>query len=95
MPEGVEEGILKGMYLLREAEGDGPRVQLFGSGTILREVEAAAGLLREDFGVAADVWSVTSFSQLQREGAEANRWSLLHPNEERRAPFVETSLDGH
>jgi pyruvate dehydrogenase E1 component len=95
MPEGVEEGILKGMYLLRQAEGDGPRVQLFGSGTILREVEAAADLLREDFGVAADVWSVTSFSQLQREGAEADRWSLLHPNEERRVPFVETSLDGH
>jgi len=69
MPEGAEEGIRKGMYLLREGKPKtrkAPRVQLLGSGTILREVEAAAELLREDFGVAADVWSVTSFNELRR-----------------------------
>jgi pyruvate dehydrogenase E1 component len=92
MPEGAEAGILRGMYLLREAEGEGPRVQLLGCGAILREVLAAADLLREDFGVAGDVWSVTSFTELQRDGVEAERWSLLHPSVPRRASFVETCL---
>jgi pyruvate dehydrogenase E1 component len=93
MPEGVEEGILRGMYLLREGgEGEGPRVQLLGSGTILREVEAAAELLREDFGVTADIWSATSFTELRREGMDAERWNRLHPLEERRVPFVERLL---
>jgi pyruvate dehydrogenase E1 component len=77
------------MYLLREDGGRGPRVQLLGGGSILREVLAAADLLREDFGVAADVWSVTSFSELHREGVEAERWSLLHPHEPRRTSYVE------
>ena len=94
MPEGAEEGILRGMYLLREGEGDGPRVQLMGSGTILREVIAGGDLLREDFGVSADVWSVTSFTELQRDGMAADRWSRLHPTEEPRAPFVEQCLAG-
>jgi pyruvate dehydrogenase E1 component len=94
MPEGAEEGILKGMYLLREADGDGPRVQLMGSGTILREVLAGADLLREDFGVGADVWSVTSFTELQRDGNAAERWSRLHPAEEPRASYVEQCLTG-
>ncbi len=93
MPDGVEEGILRGMYLLREGgEADGPRVQLLGSGTILREVEAAAELLREDFGVTADIWSATSFTELRREGMDAERWSRLHPLEERRVPYVEQLL---
>jgi pyruvate dehydrogenase E1 component len=92
MPEGAADGILRGMYLLREGEGAGPRVQLFGSGAILREVLAAADLLREDFRVAADVWSVTSFTELQRDGVEAERWSLLHPGVPRRASYVETCL---
>jgi pyruvate dehydrogenase E1 component len=91
MPEGAEEGILRGMYLLRGA--DDAKVQLLGSGTILREVEAAAELLRDDFGVAADVWSVPSFTELRRDGMEVDRWNMLHPGEERRS-FVETSLDG-
>ncbi len=79
MPAGAEEGILRGMYRLREGSGSGPRVQLLGSGTILREVLAAAGLLESDFGVAADVWSVTSFTELRRDGIEAERWNMLHP----------------
>jgi pyruvate dehydrogenase E1 component len=94
MPEGAEEGILRGMYLLREGEGDGPRVQLLGSGTILREVLAGADLLRDDFGVSADVWSVTSFTELHRDGIEADRWNRLHPTEEPRASYVETCLTG-
>ena len=80
MPEGVEEGILRGMYLLREGAGDGPRVQLLGSGAILREVIAGAELLESDFGVASDVWSVTSFTELRREGLEVERWNRLHPH---------------
>ena len=86
MPEGAEEGILRGMYLLRESKADGPRVQLLGSGTILREVLAAAELLEADFGVAADVWSVTSFTELARDGIEAERWNRLHPTEDARRP---------
>ncbi|MBL0142480.1 MAG: pyruvate dehydrogenase (acetyl-transferring), homodimeric type [Betaproteobacteria bacterium] len=96
MPEGVREGILKGMYLLREGGAKGkerpPRVQLLGSGTILREVLAAADLLEGDFGVAADVWSVTSFTELCREGTDAERWSMLHPEQPRRASYLETCL---
>jgi pyruvate dehydrogenase E1 component len=79
MPKGAEEGILRGMYLLRPGTGDGPRVQLLGSGTILPEVVAAADLLAEDFGVSADVWSVTSFTELRRDGIDVERWNMLHP----------------
>jgi pyruvate dehydrogenase E1 component len=86
--EGDEDGILKGMYLLHEGEGDGPRVQLMGSGSILREVEAAARLLQDDYGVVADVWSVTSFTELRREGMEIERWNRLHPTEEPRVAYV-------
>jgi pyruvate dehydrogenase E1 component len=94
LAEGSAEGILRGMYLFREGEGSGPRVQLLGGGSILREVLAAADLLREDFGVAADVWSVTSFSELHRDGVEAERWSLLHPGEPRRTSYVEQCFAG-
>src|SRR5437764_4014042 len=75
MPDGAQEGILRGMYLLRESSADGPRVQLLGSGTILNEVLAAASLLEEEFGVAADVWSVTSFTELRRDGLGGERWN--------------------
>ena len=92
MPDGSEEGILRGMYLLRESEADGPRVQLLGSGTILIEVLAAASLLEEEFGVAADVWSVTSFTELRREGIAVERWNLLHPTAEPRRPYVAAQL---
>jgi pyruvate dehydrogenase E1 component len=93
MPEGAPEGILRGMYLLRPAEKDGPRVQLLGSGTILNEVRAAAELLESDFGVAADVWSVTSFTELRRDGIEAERWNMLHPLEPPRRAYVTDCLE--
>jgi pyruvate dehydrogenase E1 component len=92
MPEDAEEGILRGMYRLRE--GKDAKIQLLGSGTILREVIAAADLLREDFGVEADVFSVTSFTELRRDGIEAERWNTLHPGEDERVPYVESALDG-
>src|SRR6188768_969876 len=92
MPEGAEEGILRGMYLLQPASGDGPRVQLMGSGVILREVLAGAELLEKDFGVSADVWSVPSFTELRREGMELERWNTLHPGEEPKKTWLETSL---
>jgi len=97
MPEGAEEGIRKGMYLLREGKPKTkktPRVQLLGSGTILREVEAAADLLREDFGVAADVWSVTSFNELRREGLRMDRDDMLNPEKDRAPNWVEKCLEG-
>ena len=94
MPEGAEDGILRGMYRLREGSGsDGtPRAQLLGSGTILREVLAAAELLESDWGVSADVWSVTSFNELRRDGLEVDRWNMLHPIEEPRSAFVSECL---
>jgi len=96
MPAGAEEGIVKGVYLLQEgAKGKGPRVQLMGSGTILREVMAAADLLRDDFKVNADIWSATSFNELRRDGMSAERWSLLHPSKPRRKSYLETALEGH
>jgi pyruvate dehydrogenase E1 component len=96
LPKGVEEGILRGLYLLRSGgKAKGPRVQLLGSGAILREVEAAAELLRNDFGVTADVWSATSFTELRRDGLAAERWNMLHPLEAARTSFVEASLRGH
>ncbi len=93
MPDGAQDGILRGMYLLQEGTGDGPRVQLLGSGTILREVMFAAELLTE-FGVAADVWSVTSFTELRRDGIEVERWNMLHPMSDRRLPYVSQCLAG-
>src|SRR5919202_792297 len=97
MPEGVEADILKGLYLFRGGEAPkkkAPRVQLLGSGTILREVIAAADLLAEDFGVAADVWSAPSFTELRREAVEVERWNLLHPTEPARRSHVEECLGG-
>jgi pyruvate dehydrogenase E1 component len=96
MPEGARDGILKGMYLLDEgkASSKAPRVQLLGSGTILREVIAAARLLQEDYGVAADVWSCPSFTQLRREGMEVDRWNLLNPDAPSRKSYVEQCLEG-
>jgi pyruvate dehydrogenase E1 component len=91
MPEGAEEGILRGLHRIRA--GDGARVQLLGSGTILREVLAGADLLRDDFGIEADVFSVTSFTELRRDGIAAERWNRLHPGAEPRRSFVGQSLD--
>jgi pyruvate dehydrogenase E1 component len=94
MPEGVEKGILKGMYLLREGavKKKAPRVQLLGSGTILREVIAGADLLEKEFGIVADIWSVTSFNQLRRDGIETQRWNMLHPEGEPRLSHLESCL---
>jgi pyruvate dehydrogenase E1 component len=90
MPAGVEDGILRGMYLLDVNESPGKiRVQLMGSGTILREVIAAAELLMDDFGIPADVWSVTSFNELRRDALEVERWNHLHPDEPQRKTYVE------
>jgi pyruvate dehydrogenase E1 component len=97
MPDGVEEGIVRGMYLLRSHPGGSARqrLQLMGSGAILREVVAAADLLEQDFGVMADVWSVTSFTELRREALDAERWSMLHPAEPARVPYVTAQLAAH
>src|SRR5262249_22030408 len=105
LPEGAENGILRGMYLLPSANSDGKKesksgknrlkVQLMGSGTILREVIAGAELLERDFGVSADVWSVTSFNELRRDGVETARWNTLHPEAEPRRSYVEQCLSGH
>jgi pyruvate dehydrogenase E1 component len=95
MPEGAEPGILKGIYRLRSAESKTrQRVQLLGSGTILREVLAAAELLRNDFDVESDVWSVTSFNELRRDGLEAERWNTLHPEQPPRRAYVSEMLGG-
>ncbi len=96
MPEGgeVHNGILRGMHRIAEADpGAALRVQLLGSGAILREVLSAAELLKNDFGVSADVWSVTSFTELRRDGIDTERWNMLHPESERRQSFVETCLE--
>ena len=94
MPEGAEDGIIKGMYLLRSAgNADGvKKVQLMGSGAILREIIAAADLLEKDFGVASDIWSVTSFSELRRDALAVDRWNMLHPEEPPKNPFVKASV---
>jgi pyruvate dehydrogenase E1 component len=93
MPKEAEDGIRRGMYLFRNAgETKGPRVQLLGCGTILREVVAAAELLEQEFGVLADIWSCPSFNELRREGIEVERWNLLHPAQEARKNYVEQCL---
>jgi pyruvate dehydrogenase E1 component len=95
MPADAEQGILKGMYLLQDSgKAKGPRVQLMGCGTILREVMAAAELLKNDWGVNADLWSVTSFNELRRDGMKTERWNMLHPTSERKKSYVETCLEG-
>ena len=97
MPAGAEEGILRGMYLLQDAgkpkKGE-LRVQLLGSGTILREAIAAAELLDKDFGVRADIWSCPSFTELRRDGFDCERWNRLHPEEAPRVSYVEQCLGG-
>ncbi|HKZ73205.1 MAG TPA: pyruvate dehydrogenase (acetyl-transferring), homodimeric type [Steroidobacteraceae bacterium] len=90
MPSGVQQGILKGMYLLRIGGRGMVRVTLLGSGTILREALAAAELLERDYGIPADVFSVTSYSELKREAVDCERWNLLHPGEPPRVPYVKT-----
>lgn len=91
--EGVREGILKGLYCWREsADSPAPKVQLIGSGTILREVIAAADLLLADFGVTSDIWSAPSFTELRRDGLATERWNLLHPEDTPQQAFVTQQL---
>ncbi|MCS6996398.1 MAG: pyruvate dehydrogenase (acetyl-transferring), homodimeric type [Casimicrobiaceae bacterium] len=95
MPPGIEEDVIRGMYLFREGGKErkkGLRVQLTGSGTIFREVIAAADLLREDWGVESDLWSAPSFNELRRDGIDCERWNLLHPLEPPRVPHVARCL---
>ncbi len=94
MPEGVEEGIRKGLYRFsRSKKRSKARVQLMGSGTILREVIQAAEMLESDWKVAADVWSATSFNELAREGADCVRWNMLHPDEKPRKAYATRQLE--
>jgi pyruvate dehydrogenase E1 component len=94
MPAGVEEGIIRGMYKLSsvDVEANSPRVQLFGSGAILREVLRAQGILAEKYGVASDVWSVTSYKELRRDAQACRRWNVLHPTEPRRESFLAKAI---
>jgi len=94
MPEGVEEGIIKGMYMFQKGGKKKSKVQLLGSGTIFREVIKAAELLKDDWGVEADIWSATSFNELAREGEDCERWNRLNPNEKPRVPYVAQCFDG-
>jgi pyruvate dehydrogenase E1 component len=94
LPKGSEEGIIKGIYCLEEGEENGTKVQLMGSGTILREVIAAAQLLKDDFDINADVWSVTSINELAREAKACARWAQLHPTKKARQGYLETQLQG-
>jgi pyruvate dehydrogenase E1 component len=92
LPKGAEAGILSGGYLLQKGGRGKVRATLLGSGTILRECLAAAKILENDYGVPADVLSITSFSELRREALECERWNLLHPGETARVPYVRRLL---
>ena len=96
MPKGAEKGIIKGMYAFSKdsAKKGEAKVQLFGSGTILREVIAAAELLKKDWKVSADVWSITSYNELAREAVDCERWNMLHPGKKPRVPYITQQLTG-
>jgi pyruvate dehydrogenase E1 component len=96
MPEGAADGILRGMYLMRKTTGGAgdAAIQLLGSGTILREVLAAADMLETDFGIGVNVYSVTSYTELRREGMNVERWNTLHPTQDARTSYVESCLSG-
>jgi pyruvate dehydrogenase E1 component len=96
MPEGVEEGIIRGIYQFKSVDvaGARARVQLFGSGAILRHVLEAQKILAEKYGVASDVWSVTSYTQLRRDAQSCERWNMLHPDQPRQKSYIETVLEG-
>nr|MDA3835119.1 pyruvate dehydrogenase (acetyl-transferring), homodimeric type [Spirochaetales bacterium] len=96
IPEGVEAGVIKGAYLYQSAQGkSGPKVQLMGSGTILREVIAAAQLLEDDYGVQADIWSIPGVNQLHKDGVETERFNLTHPQEEPKVPYLTNIMRDH
>ena len=90
--EGMTEGILKGLYRFKKSEKGDPKVQLFGSGPILNEVLRAQSILAEKYSIAADVWSVPSYTELRRDCLETERWNRLHPSQPERKPFLTTTL---
>jgi pyruvate dehydrogenase E1 component len=94
LPKGAEQGIIKGIYCLQEGDEKGKKVQLMGSGTILREVLEASELLKQDFDINSDVWSVTSVNELAREASDCTRWNQLHPMKKAKKSFLESQLDG-
>ncbi|MEM1404604.1 MAG: pyruvate dehydrogenase (acetyl-transferring), homodimeric type [Pseudomonadota bacterium] len=95
MPDGAEDGIVRGMYRFAEAADGKPKVRLGGAGSILREVEAAADILRSNYGIESEVWSLTSINELQRDGKAAERWNLLNPEEEPRTAYFTEQLAGN
>ncbi len=95
MPEGAEEGIRKGMYLYRSSKGKGQRVQLMGSGSIFQEILAASELLKDDWNVESDIWSIPGVNQLHREGAECERWNRTHPDKKAKVPYLTALMKGH
>ena len=99
MPEGCEEGIIRGMYQVatqtpEKTKAKGHRVQLFGSGAILREALRASEILAEKYGIASDIWSITSYTQLRRDAQECQRWNMLNPDKKPRRSYVEDQLEG-
>ena len=94
MPKGCQEGILRGIYKYRAAAKGTAVVQLFGSGPILHEALRAQEILAEKYGVAADVWSVTSYNELRRDALSTERWNRLHPGEAEKKPYILTAIEG-
>jgi pyruvate dehydrogenase E1 component len=94
MPEGVKDGILRGIYRYKAAEEKKAQVQLFGSGPILLEALRAQKMLADQYQVQADVWSLTSYNQLRREALEVERWNRLHPADPERTPYIVQALAG-
>jgi len=94
MPEGAEEGIIKGMYKFEQGAKGDLKVQLMGAGTILNEVREAAKILKKEFSVEADIWSLTSVNELTREGQSVDRWNLLHPDKKAKKSYVAEQLEG-
>ncbi|WP_446744468.1 pyruvate dehydrogenase (acetyl-transferring), homodimeric type [Silvibacterium acidisoli] len=95
MPPGIEDGILKGLYMLKSAKKNQAKVQLFGSGPILNEALRAQQILSDQFGIDADVWSLTSFSELRRNALSCDRWNRLHPGAPAKVPYLLQVLSGH
>jgi pyruvate dehydrogenase E1 component len=95
MVDGVEQGILKGLYRFKAAEGAKAIVHLFGSGAILNEAVRAQQILKEKYGIEADVWSATSYGELRRDALACERWNRLHPSEKPKTPYLLQALEGH
>jgi len=94
MPKGIEQGILRGLYKYKAAPGGKAVAQLFGSGPILNEALKAQAILAEKYAIQADVWSVTSYTELRREALAVDRWNLLHPAEKEKHPYIVKALEG-